>query len=146
MPKKTAKRWKGRGLFEPVALTDEQMQACLSSDLPIMSMLLGEDPYAEVERRWPGLAEKRVPVKPGDPHVLVTWPMSLIQDPDGEDRARVMFHAHYAPAWTKEYCSRWFEDVVECRGCGCDDNHGCMTESGRRCHWVEDDLCSECAE
>lgn len=35
--------------------------------------------------------------------------------------------------------------IRKCRVCGCDDNHACMTEEGP-CYWVEDDLCSACAE
>lgn len=31
----------------------------------------------------------------------------------------------------------------ECRVCGCDYYHPCMTEKGP-CYWVEDDLCSAC--
>lgn len=33
-------------------------------------------------------------------------------------------------------------DVQKCRVCGCTDNNAC--EGG--CYWVEDDLCSKCAE
>lgn len=32
-----------------------------------------------------------------------------------------------------------------CRVCGCTWNNACMTEFGP-CYWVEDDLCSACAE
>jgi hypothetical protein len=41
--------------------------------------------------------------------------------------------------------------VCRCRGCGCDDNHACMTGDGP-CRWVLLDLdaptgvCSACAE
>lgn len=35
----------------------------------------------------------------------------------------------------------------ECRRCGCtdDDCSGCIERTGRPCNWVEDDLCSACA-
>lgn len=41
-----------------------------------------------------------------------------------------------------------------CRGCGCTDEDGCLVEIGfafgqpwaAGCSWVEDDLCSGCAE
>jgi hypothetical protein len=35
-----------------------------------------------------------------------------------------------------------------CRVCGCtdDDCHQCIEKTGKPCHWVEDDLCSACAE
>lgn len=32
-----------------------------------------------------------------------------------------------------------------CRVCGCTEDNGCVTLSGR-CHWVEADLCSACLE
>jgi hypothetical protein len=34
-----------------------------------------------------------------------------------------------------------------CRTCGCsdDDCRGCIERTGRRCTWVDDDLCSACA-
>ncbi len=35
--------------------------------------------------------------------------------------------------------------VRKCRVCGCTDDHACMTNEGP-CHWVEEDLCSACAE
>lgn len=38
-----------------------------------------------------------------------------------------------------------FEDLVECRVCGCTDVHACIGDDGVPCHWVEDDLCSNCA-
>lgn len=34
-------------------------------------------------------------------------------------------------------------EVRRCRGCGCTDLKGCWP---KRCWWVEDDLCSNCAE
>jgi hypothetical protein len=35
-----------------------------------------------------------------------------------------------------------------CRVCGCtdDDCHRCTEKTGHPCHWVEDDLCSACAD
>jgi hypothetical protein len=35
-----------------------------------------------------------------------------------------------------------------CRVCGCtdDDCHQCIEKTGKPCHWVEEDLCSACAE
>lgn len=41
----------------------------------------------------------------------------------------------------------WFyDDGVECRGCGCDWNHACYdVVTGDGCYWVEEDLCSVCA-
>lgn len=32
-----------------------------------------------------------------------------------------------------------------CRVCGCTDGRACVGPVGRRCHWVEADLCSACA-
>lgn len=34
-----------------------------------------------------------------------------------------------------------------CRVCGCTDDNctGCIEATGEACHWVEDDLCSRCA-
>jgi hypothetical protein len=44
----------------------------------------------------------------------------------------------------------WFEDDPfderVCRVCGCDDMHACVSDAGVACHWVEDDLCSACAD
>lgn len=43
------------------------------------------------------------------------------------------------------------QEVVVCRGCGCDDNHACVTDEGP-CSWALLDLdgttgvCSVCAE
>jgi hypothetical protein len=39
-------------------------------------------------------------------------------------------------------------EVRRCRICGCtdDDCHQCIEKTGEPCHWVEDDLCSACAE
>ena len=36
----------------------------------------------------------------------------------------------------------------ECRSCGCtdDDCTGCYLRTGIPCHWVEQDLCSACAQ
>ncbi len=36
----------------------------------------------------------------------------------------------------------------ECRSCGCtdDDCTGCYLRTGAPCHWVEQDLCSACAQ
>lgn len=34
------------------------------------------------------------------------------------------------------------DDEVACRVCGCTDSHAC--DGG--CYWVEDDLCSACAD
>ena len=35
-----------------------------------------------------------------------------------------------------------------CRDCGCtdDDCRGCIERTGEPCFWIEDDLCSACAE
>jgi hypothetical protein len=35
-----------------------------------------------------------------------------------------------------------------CRTCGCTDNDccQCIAKTGRPCYWVEEDLCSACAE
>ena len=35
----------------------------------------------------------------------------------------------------------------KCRVCGCTDNdcRKCIEETGERCYWVEEDLCSVCA-
>jgi hypothetical protein len=35
-----------------------------------------------------------------------------------------------------------------CRVCGCtdDDCHQCIEKTGKPCYWVEEDLCSACAE
>lgn len=37
--------------------------------------------------------------------------------------------------------------ISTCRGCGCDDNHACLTEDGP-CHWLTLDppLCSACED
>jgi hypothetical protein len=35
--------------------------------------------------------------------------------------------------------------VRKCRVCGCTEDHACLTADGP-CHWVEDDLCSVCAD
>lgn len=78
--------WKGRGLFEPVALSDEEIDAYMATDNPISAML-----FAAGER------------------------------------------------------GGWFEDLVKCRECGCDDMHACVSDDGIPCHWAEDDLCSGCA-
>jgi hypothetical protein len=39
-------------------------------------------------------------------------------------------------------------DVRTCRACGCtdDDCRQCIARTGRPCSWVEQDLCSACAE
>jgi hypothetical protein len=34
---------------------------------------------------------------------------------------------------------------MKCRICGCTDNNACIGVEGP-CYWVEDDLCSACAE
>lgn len=35
-----------------------------------------------------------------------------------------------------------------CRKCGCTDNdcRGCIERTGQPCSWIEDDLCSACAD
>ena len=40
------------------------------------------------------------------------------------------------------------KEVRSCRVCGCtdDDCRQCIGKTGRPCHWVEEDLCSACAE
>jgi hypothetical protein len=40
------------------------------------------------------------------------------------------------------------QKVRRCRVCGCtdDDCHQCVEKTGKPCHWMEDDLCSACAE
>ena len=39
-------------------------------------------------------------------------------------------------------------DIQRCRVCGCTnyDCRGCIERTGERCHWVEKDLCSACAD
>lgn len=39
-------------------------------------------------------------------------------------------------------------DAQVCRMCGCtdDDCSGCIQRTGQPCYWVEDDLCSACAD
>ncbi|MDR1174782.1 MAG: hypothetical protein LBK83_04855 [Treponema sp.] len=39
-------------------------------------------------------------------------------------------------------------EIRRCRVCGCtdDDCHQCIEKTGHPCHWVEEDLCSACAE
>ena len=39
-------------------------------------------------------------------------------------------------------------DVAKCRVCGCtdDDCSECIERTGKPCHWVEEDLCSACAD
>jgi hypothetical protein len=39
-------------------------------------------------------------------------------------------------------------DVQTCRVCGCtnDDCSGCIERTGKPCYWVEEDLCSACAD
>lgn len=32
-----------------------------------------------------------------------------------------------------------------CRYCGCTQNDACEGEDGEPCHWVAEDLCSQCA-
>ena len=37
--------------------------------------------------------------------------------------------------------------IQKCRVCGCTEDNACVNdETGDTCYWVEDDLCSECAE
>ena len=48
-----------------------------------------------------------------------------------------------APMW--DGGASMFEDLVECRVCGCTDVHACIGDDGLPCHWVEEDLCSNCA-
>ena len=40
------------------------------------------------------------------------------------------------------------EGKKKCRVCGCTDGNcrQCIERTGRPCYWVEDDLCSACAE
>lgn len=35
--------------------------------------------------------------------------------------------------------------IRRCRICGCTDDHACMTDEGP-CYWIEDGLCSACAD
>ena len=53
-----------------------------------------------------------------------------------------------------DLCERLFEaverledlqSVRRCRVCGCTDAHACADGFGDPCHWVESDLCSQCA-
>lgn len=38
--------------------------------------------------------------------------------------------------------------IRKCRVCGCtdDDCSGCIERTGTPCYWVEEDLCSACAD
>lgn len=56
-----------------------------------------------------------------------------------------------------DLCDECFNDLAEndpdfsiktCRVCGCtdDDCSQCIAATGAPCHWVEDDLCSRCAD
>jgi len=45
------------------------------------------------------------------------------------------------------HLSSMAEVATPCRGCGCADWMACVdSDTGQRCHWVEPDLCSACAE
>ena len=44
--------------------------------------------------------------------------------------------------YAKDDCFDWLNDEQKCRVCGCTWNSPC--EGG--CYWVEEDLCSKCAE
>ena len=35
-------------------------------------------------------------------------------------------------------------EMRHCRRCGCNEYDACISEYFTPCHWVEDDLCSEC--
>jgi hypothetical protein len=39
-------------------------------------------------------------------------------------------------------------NIRRCRVCGCTDYdcHQCIEKTGQPCYWVEDDLCSACAD
>ncbi len=50
--------------------------------------------------------------------------------------------ASYQQAWVREARPKPVEDVRTCQICGCTDDHACPGG----CYWVEDDLCSVCAE
>ena len=44
-------------------------------------------------------------------------------------------------------CDDCFGDLVlalRCRVCGCTELKACVSGSGVKCHWIEDDLCSFC--
>lgn len=45
-------------------------------------------------------------------------------------------------------CPDCFDEQPRCRICGCtdDDCSQCVAAQGYPCHWVEDDLCSRCAD
>jgi|GEM_PF-4873137 len=45
-----------------------------------------------------------------------------------------------------DYPEPLFDELYYCRVCGCDDLHACVDADGNPCYWVEDDLCSACAE
>ena len=42
----------------------------------------------------------------------------------------------------------WGATDAECRVCGCRESNcsQCVEATGEPCHWVEDDLCSRCAQ
>jgi hypothetical protein len=55
---------------------------------------------------------------------------------------RDMFEAGF------EACADAIREAAACRVCGCSDLDcsGCVERTGKPCHWVEDNLCSACAE
>ena len=81
------------------------------------------------------------PIPPGERHV------SFCPD-NGRDHKR--YHTRcflvIIGDWLKIVKSEGSNAMVRiCRVCGCTDDRACMTTAGP-CYWVEDDLCSACAE
>ena len=51
----------------------------------------------------------------------------------------------YGGPYVTDVDGSWFENERRCRECGCTDCAACVDINGP-CWWVEDDLCSSCAE
>ena len=70
-----------------------------------------------------------------------------VRDPANHDRQPLGIDRGFLDAEAAaEQRLSMYEDLVECRNCGCTDVHACIDDrTGEPCHWVEPDLCSPCA-
>lgn len=114
---------------------DEMRQAGAAESQEPVFELRASDPLAA------GLTRLWVFLKTQDFEAAIVHFALLCGQPPGELEGGAITEA----LGRVEAMEAWQQKHRKCRDCGCTDDRACMTATGP-CHWVERDLCSNCAD